>query len=91
MKYQFLHIGHGNYVNLDTVKYIVSADADKVSRYRADSGIDKKSAAFFNASSNKETHSMIVHKDGTVCASGINAKTLVSRAAELSDEQDENE
>lgn len=91
MKYQFLHIGHGNYVNLDTVKYIVSADADKISRYRSDRGIDKKSTAFFNATSNKETHSMIVHKDGTVCASGINAKTLVSRAAEWIADQDENE
>lgn len=79
----FLHLGNENYVNLDTVKYIVEANAEKVRKYRMDRGIEKNSDAFLNGSSDKETRSLIIHKDGTICTSSVSAKSLKDRAKKL--------
>lgn len=79
----FLHLGNEHYVNLDTVKYIVEANAEKVRKYRMDRGIEKNSDAFLNASSDKETRSLIIHKDGTICTSSVSAKSLKDRAKKL--------
>jgi hypothetical protein len=76
----FLHLGNEHYVNLDTVKYIVEANAEKVRKYRMDRGIEKNSDAFLNGSSDKETRSLIIHKDGTICTSSVTAKSLRDRA-----------
>ena len=46
-----LHLGNDNYVNLDKVKLISSASAEKVRKYRTDRKIDKDSINFFNGSS----------------------------------------
>ncbi len=81
-----LHLGNDNYVNLDTVKYIVAANAEKVRKYRTDRGIEKNSDAFLNGSSDKETRSMIIHKDGTICTSSVTAKSLRDRANMLAAE-----
>ena len=78
-----LHLGNDNYVNLDTVKYIVEANAEKVRKYRMDRGIEKNSDAFLNGSSDKETRSLIIHKDGTICTSSVSAKSLKDRAKKL--------
>ena len=53
-----LHLGNDNYVNLDKVKLITAANAEKVRKYRTDRNIDKNSDAFFNGSSDKETRSI---------------------------------
>ena len=37
----FLHLGNEHYVNLDTVKYIVEANAEKVRKYRMVGGLRK--------------------------------------------------
>ena len=74
---------HEHYVNLDTVKYIVEANAEKVRKYRMDRGIEKNSDAFLNGSSDKETRSLIIHKDGTICTSSVSAKSLKDRAKKL--------
>ena len=79
----FLHLGNEHYVNLDTVKYIVEANAEKVRKYRMDRGIEKNSDAFLNGSSDKETRSLIIHKDGTICTSSVSAKSLKDRANKL--------
>ena len=79
----FLHLGNDNYVNMDTVKYIVAANAEKVRKYRIDRGIEKNSNAFLNGSSDKETRSLIIHKDGTICTSSVSAKSLQERANKL--------
>lgn len=79
----FLHLGNENYVNLDTIKYIVDANAEKVRKYRMDRGIEKNSDAFLNGSSDKETRSLIIHKDGTICTSSVSAKSLRDRANKL--------
>lgn len=79
----FLHLGNEHYVNLDTVKHIVEANAEKVRKYRMDRGIEKNSDAFLNGSSDKETRSLIIHKDGTICTSSVSAKSLKDRAKKL--------
>ena len=79
----FLHLGNDNYVNLDTVKLITSANAEKVRKYRTDRKIDRNSDAFFNGSSDKETRSMILFRDGSICTSSVSAKSLQDRANKL--------
>ena len=78
-----LHLGNDNYVNLDKVKLISSANAEKVRKYRTDRKIDKNSDAFFNGSSDKETRSMILFRDGSICTSSVSAKSLQDRANKL--------
>ena len=82
----FLHLGNDNYVNLDTVKLITSANAEKVRKYRTDRKIDKNSDAFLNGSSDKETRSMILFCDGSICTSSVSAKSLNERANKLAKE-----
>ena len=79
----FLHLGNDNYVNLDTVKLITSANAEKVRKYRTDRKIDKNSDTFFNGSSDRETRSMILFRDGSICTSSVSAKSLQDRANKL--------
>ena len=79
----FLHLGNDNYVNLVTVKLITAANAEKVRKYRTDRNIDKNSNAFFNGSSDKETRSMILFCDGSICTSSVSAKSLHDRANKL--------
>ena len=78
-----LHLGNDNYVNLGTVKLITAANAEKVRKYRTDRKIDKNSNAFFNGSSDKETRSMILFCDGSICTSSVSAKSLQDRANKL--------
>ena len=79
----FLHLGNDNYVNLDKVKLISSANAEKVRKYRTDRNIDKNSVDFFNGSSDRETRSMILFCDGSICTSSVSAKSLQDRANKL--------
>ncbi len=78
-----LHLGNDNYVNLDKVKLITAANAEKVRKYRTDRKIDKNSDAFFNGSSDKETRSMVLFCDGSICTSSVSAKSLQERANKL--------
>ena len=79
----FLHLGNDNYVNLSTVKLITAANAEKVRKDRTDRNIDKNSNAFFNGSSDKETRSMVLFCDGSICTSSVSAKSLQDRANKL--------
>ena len=81
-----LHLGNDNYVNLDKVKLISSANAEKVRKYRTDRNIDKNSVDFFNGSSDRETRSMILFCDGSICTSSVSAKSLNERANKLAKE-----
>ena len=80
-----LHLGNDNYVNLDKVKLISSANAEKVRKYRTDRNIDKNSVDFFNGSSDRETRSMILFCDGSICTSSVSAKILKERANKLAE------
>ena len=81
-----LHVGNDHYVNLDKVKLILSANAEKVRKYRTDRKIDKDSINFFNGSSDNETRSMILFCDGSICTSSVSAKILKERANDLAKE-----
>ena len=81
-----LHLGNDNYVNLDKVKLISSANAEKVRKYRTDRKIDKDSVNFFNGSSDKETRSMVLFCDGSICTSSVSAKSLNERSNKLAKE-----
>ena len=80
-----LPLGNDNYVNLDKVKLISSANAEKVRKYRTDRNIDKNSVDFFNGSSDRETRSMILFCDGSICTSSVSAKILNERANKLTE------
>ena len=82
----FLPLGNDNYVNLGTVKLITAANAEKVRKYRIERNIDKNSVNFFNGSSDKETRSMILFCDGSICTSSVSAKILNERAKNLAKE-----
>ena len=81
-----LHLGNDNYVNMDKVKLITAASAEKVRKCRNDWGIKKDSVDFFNGSSDKETRSMILFCDGSICTSSVSAKSLNERANKLAKE-----
>ena len=80
-----LHLGNDHYVNLDKVKLITAANAEKVRKHRNDWKIDKDSVDFFNGSSDKETRSMILFCDGSICTSSVSAKILKERANTLAE------
>ena len=80
-----LHLGNDNYVNLDKVKLITAANAEKVRKFRNDWQIKKDSVDFFNGSSDKETRSMILFCDGSICTSSVSAKILNERAIKLAE------
>ena len=82
----FLPLGNDNYVNMDKVKLITAANAEKVRKYRIERNIDKNSVNFFNGSSDKETRSMILFCDGSICTSSVSAKVLNDRAKNLAKE-----
>lgn len=81
----FLHLGNDHYVNLDNVKLISAANAEKVRKCRKDWEIKKDSVDFFNGSSDKETRSMILFCDGSICTSSVSAKILKARANKLAE------
>ena len=81
-----LHVGNDHYVNLDKVKLITAANAEKVRKYRKDWEIKKESVNFFNGSSDKETRSMILFCDGSICTSSVSAKVLNERAIKLAEQ-----
>ena len=81
-----LHVGNDHYVNLDKVKLITAANAEKVRKHRNDWKIDKDSVNFFNGSSDKETRSMILFCDGSICTSSVSAKVLNERAVKLAEQ-----
>ena len=86
MSNMMLHLGNDNYVNLDKVKLIMAANAEKVRKYRTDRKIDKDSVNFFNGSSDKETRSMVLFCDGSICTSSVSAKVLNERAFKLAEQ-----
>ena len=65
------------------MKLITAANAEKVRKYRIERNIDKNSVNFFNGSSDKETRSMILFCDGSICTSSVSAKSLQDRANKL--------
>ncbi len=80
MKSNFINIGNKAFIDARKIKYIVSADYNKVARLLSKYGIKRDDLRVFDATSNKETHSFLVMDDGTFGISSASAKVLCNRA-----------
>ena len=74
-----LNIGKGYAANADTVKYIISADAERAKRILTKHGFDRNSLEVLDASADGETRSLIMHHDGTMAISSISKSSLIKR------------
>ncbi len=80
MRDKFISIGKKAYVNIDKVRLIISADADKVRRILKRYGIDKTSDQVVDLTSAKETRSMLILENRSIGLSSVNAQILAKRA-----------
>ncbi len=80
MRSNFINIGNQIFVDACKIKYIVSADSNRVARLLGKYGIKRDDLRVFDASSNKETRSFLVLDDGTFGITSVSAKVLCDRA-----------
>ncbi len=80
MNCYFIHIGNDVYLDACKVKYIVDADNNKAARMFAKAGIKRDDPRVFDATSNKETRSVLILDDFTFGISSVSAKILRNRA-----------
>ncbi len=80
MRSNFINIGNQIFVDARKIKYIVSADSNRVARLLGKYGIKRDDLRVFDASSNKETRSFLILDDGTFGITSVNAKVLCDRA-----------
>lgn len=76
---KLINIGNKAFVNIDKVKYIVSADAEKVRRELAKRDMVRSDKEVFDGTSAKETRSMLILDDNTIGISSVNATVLANR------------
>lgn len=79
MRDKFINIGNKAFVNVSKVKYIVSADAEKVRRELAKRNMERASKEVFDGTSAKETRSMLILDDNSIGISSVNATVLTNR------------
>ncbi len=78
MRDRMIDVG-GTVVNIDRVDAIQEASADKVRRILMKYGIDKNSDRVINATSEKETKSIIFLSNGRIIISSFSANILSKR------------
>lgn len=66
-------------MNVSKVKYIVSADAEKVRRELAKRNMERASKEVFDGTSAKETRFMLILDDNSIGISSVNATVLTNR------------
>ena len=74
-----INIGNKSFVIYDQINVIIAADADKVRRLLIKWKIDRDSPKVVNLTSDKETRSLIILKDGMCVLSSVNATVLQKR------------
>lgn len=74
-----INIGNKSFVIYDQINVIIAADADKVRRLFIKWKIDRDSPKVVNLTSDKETRSLIILKDGMCILSSVNATILQKR------------
>ncbi len=91
MSSNFINIGNKVFIDANKVKFIVSADSDRVRKILAKRKLIRTSDWVFDGTSDKETRSLLILDDNSFCISSVNATILVKRAkgdiAELVDEK----
>ncbi len=80
MKSNFINIGNKNYLDACKIKYIISADYNKVARLLGKYGVKRDDIRVYDATSNKETRSFLILDDGTFGITSVTAKALRNRA-----------
>ena len=89
MRNKFINIGNKAFVNVDKVKYIVSADSEKVRRELARRALTRSNKDVFDGTAAKETRALLIFDDNTVGISCVSAAVLINRANHLADSQSE--
>lgn len=74
-----INIGNKSFVIYDQINVIIAADADKVRRLFIKWKIDRDSPKVVNLTSDKETRSLIILKDGMCVLSSVNSTVLQKR------------
>ena len=74
-----INIGNKSFVIYDQIDVVISADADKVRRLFIMWKIDRDSPKVVNLTSDKETRSLIILKDGMCVLSSVNSTVLQKR------------
>ena len=74
-----INIGNKSFVIYDQINVVIAADADKVRRLFIKWKIDRDSPKVVNLTSDKETRSLIILKDGMCVLSSVNSAVLQKR------------
>lgn len=80
MSSNFINIGNKVFIDANKVKFIMSADSDRVRKVLAKRKLTRTSDEVFDGTSDKETRSLLILDDGSFCISSVNATVLVKRA-----------
>ncbi len=80
MSSNFINIGNKVFIDANKVKFIMSADSDRVRKVLAKRKLKRTSDEVFDGTSDKETRSLLILDDNSFCISSVNATKLVQRA-----------
>ena len=80
MKSSFVDIGNRVRICTDRIVAIFDADAEKVRRLLQRHGLERSSKLVIDATSVKETKSLLVLDDGRVAISSMTANVIIKRA-----------
>ncbi len=80
MKDTLIDIGEGHHVNINLVVCVMDSNADKARRFLQKQNLNRSSEYVLDATSNKETKSIVLFTDGRVALSNKTANLLVKYA-----------
>lgn len=91
MSEKFINIGNKNFTNVDKVKNIIAADADKVRRFLKKHNLDRSSMKVTDATGEREVRSMLLLDDDSVTLSSVSSVALSKRASAYMEIEDNEE
>lgn len=91
MSEKFINIGNKNFTNVDKIKNIVAADADKVRRFLKKHNLDRSSMKVTDATGEREVRSMLLLDDDSVTLSSVSSVALSKRASAYMEIEDNEE
>lgn len=80
MRSSFVNIGNRANIRADRIVVIFDADAEKVRRLLQRHGLERSSERVIDATSIKETKSLLILDDGRVAISSMTANVIIKRA-----------
>ena len=91
MSEKFINIGNKNFTNVDKIKHIIAADADKVRRFLKKHNLDRASMQVVDATGEKEVRSMLLLDDNSITLSSVSSTALSKRASAYMETEDNEE